>query len=298
MFRRLQLFSIFVCLMSLFMVPACRSDTQTDASDPTAPPESNPESSATVAPPLISTETAVVDLEPVCILAQATDLRAGPGTSFNPPLRGLAAAETLTPLAFSAQGFPDGQWLEVNVAATGELGWVPAGSAFVTCTVSPDALPPATNIPPTPTIEPTETPEVVAQAGPPRITNNAPGGTKAEYVKDEVIVGDEFLFRMWIVDTRFGEQDGAGINHVDFTITMLDGGEIVYQNREDQAAFCIFQGGLPDCNPWPEENGRFLWPNGLEVVPGSYHATILVYPTHPAFTDEVWNWDFDFWIEQ
>jgi hypothetical protein len=233
-----------------------------------------------------------------CNPTQPLNLRFGPGLSYNPPLRALSPDEDLTPLAFAAQGFPSGQWLEVEVAATGELGWVSAGSAFVTCSVNPASLPPAANIPPTPVPPATNTPQAVAQAGPPRITNDPPGGTTAEYVLDEVIVDDAFLFRLWIADTRFGEQDGAGIDHVEFTISTQDQSQVIYQNREDNAAYCVFQGGLPDCNPWRQENGRFLWPNGIEVQPGAYHATILVYPQDPAFSGEVWNWDFDFWIDQ
>ncbi|MBE2224155.1 MAG: SH3 domain-containing protein, partial [Anaerolineae bacterium] len=260
---------------------------------PTATPEN---STATAA-----LETAVGDVgeeEARCTLVQSVNLFSGPGLSF-PPLRELSLDEALTPLAFTALGFPDGQWLEVVVAETGEQGWVSAGAAFINCNIDPASLPPSVNIPPTPTVEPTDTPEVVtlAQEGPPRITNNVPGGTKAEYVIDEVIVDDAFLFRIAITDTRFGQQDGAGIHHADFTISSLDSGQIIYENREDHAAYCVFQGGLPDCNPWWEDNGRFFWPNGVEVQPGGYHATILVYPQHPAFQDEVWNWDFDFWIE-
>jgi len=276
MFRRLTFLVFFLFLMGIGV--ACSSSSTPEPED-------------------VVRETAVVDEDPTCTLTQSGNLFSGPGLSF-PPLRGLSSDETLTPLAFSAQGFPDGQWIEVEVVATNEQGWVTAGSAFITCNINPTSLPPATNIPPTPTIEPTNTPQVVAQVGPPRITNNAPGGTKADYVLDEVIVDDDFLFRIYIADTRFGDEDGAGIDHADFTISTQDGSHVIYENREDHAAYCVFQGGEPNCNPWIEENGRFFWPNGLEVQPGSYHATILVYPQHPEFQDEVWNWDFDFWIDK
>ena len=247
--------------------------------------------------PQPSEPTAVSATTPSCNPAQPLNLRSGPGTSFVPPLRELSPDEDLIPLAFSAQGFPSGQWLEVAVAATGEVGWVGAGSAFVTCNVNPASLPPAINIPPTPASAATNTPPVVVQAGPPRITNNAPGGTTAEYVNDEVIVDDAFLFRIKIADTRFGEQDGAGIHHANFIISTQDQSQVIYENREDQAAYCVFQGGAPDCNVWLEDNGRFFWRNGIKVESGDYHATILVYPQAPAFEGEVWNWDFDFRIE-
>ena len=295
MFRRLTFLFLFVIFSSVIV--ACGS-TETPA--PTATPETEvvaiPPTKA-IPEPIVIVETAVVNQAPTCTVTQPLNLFFGPGLSF-PAIRQLSPNATLTPLSFSAQGFPDGQWLEVAVVGTGEQGWVAAGSSFITCNVNPASLPPVTNIPPTPTVAPTATTQVVAQAGPPRITNNAPGGTKAEYVKDLVIVDDAFLFRIWIADTRFGDFDGAGIDHADFTILTQDQNHVIYENREDQAAYCVFQGGLPDCNPWLEDNGRFFWRNGIEVQPGSYHATILVYPQAAAFDDEVWNWDFDFWIEQ
>jgi hypothetical protein len=299
MFRRLTFLGLFLFLIGA--VVACGSaptPTPEVIVVATAVPATDAIEVPTVEVPPAIVETAVVNEDPICNPTQSINLFSGPGLSFS-ALRGLGPNDTLTPLAFSPQGFPDGQWLEVEVVATNEQGWVGAGAAFVTCTVNPTSLPPAINIPPTPTIEPTETPEpqVLAQAGPPRITNNAPGGTKAEYVFDEVIVDDEFLFRIYIADTRFGNEDGAGINHADFTILTQDQSKIIYENREDQAAYCVFQGGLPNCNPWVEQNGRFFWPNGVAVESGSYHATILVYPQHPEFQDEVWNWDFDFWID-
>lgn len=256
--------------------------------------ESTPE---VIAQATVVVKTAVNPSAPLCNPAQPLNLRSGPGTSFVPPLRELSPDENLLPLAFQAQGFPTGQWLEVAVQDTGEVGWVGAGAAFVTCNINPASLPSVINIPPTPTLAVTDTPQAVAQVGPPRISNNAPGGAKADYVLDKVMVEDAFLFRMWIADTRFGYFDGAGIDHVDFTIsTKEETPQVVYENREDQAAYCVFQGGVPDCNVWVQNDGRFFWPNGVEVKSSVYHATILVYPQAPAFDDEVWNWDFDFWI--
>lgn len=297
MFRRLTFLVLFFGLIGA--VVAC-STAPTPEPDVVVVETAVP-ATKIIEEPTANIETAVVDEAPTCTPTQSTNLFFGPGLSFT-TLRELDPGDTLTPLAFSPQGFPDGQWLEVAVVATNQQGWVGAGSAFVTCNIDPTSLPSAANIPPTPTSEPTTTTQViatqeVAQAGPPRITNNAPGGTKAEYVLDEVIVDDEFLFRIYIADTRFDEEDGAGIHHADFTILTQDESEVIYENREDHAAYCVFQGGLPDCNPWVEENGRFYWPNGVEVQSGSYHATILVYPQHPEFQNEVWNWDFDFWID-
>ena len=130
----------------------------------------------------------------------------------------------------------------------------------------------------------------------PDAANNAPGGTSAENVESEVIVNDYFLFRIRIADTRFGTEDGAGIDHADFFISTLYG-DAIYSRRENNAAYCIFGGGEPNCNAWPQQDGRYVWgEGGPEVQAGDYHVTILVTPKDPAFDGEVWNWDFDFTV--
>lgn len=243
----------------------------------------------------LAVETAV---PPVCRVLQDLNLRTGPGLSYDPPIRALPADTMLTPLVFSSTGFPGGQWVQGRDESSGEIGWVSAGTQFVDCNLDLTTLPAAEDIPPTPTSPPPPTPSPVpataVAAVPPRVVNNAPGGTAADYANGELIVDDSFLFRLRIADTRFGPEDGAGIDHVEFTITTL-AGETVYFNRENVAAYCIFRGGEPDCNPWPERDGRFYWgADGAEMQPGEHHARILAYPTEPAFDGEVWNWDFDF----
>ena len=155
MFRQIALFLLSLTLLGL--VVGC-------GSTPTSEPETVPPTEA-IAEPTEREETAVVNQAPTCTVTQPLNLFFGPGLSF-PAIRQLAPNETLTPLAFSAQGFPDGQWLEVAVVGTGQQGWVAAGSSFITCNVNPASLPPATNIPPTPTVAPTATTEAVAQGCP------------------------------------------------------------------------------------------------------------------------------------
>jgi hypothetical protein len=230
-----------------------------------------------------------------CTTRQALNLRQGPGTSYNPPLRALPTGTVLDALAFSPIGFPGGQWVFVRDSTTGDEGWVSAGEAFVRCTVNVDDLPVSEEFPPTPAVSSTATPAQLAVA-PPRITNSAPGGTTADYVISEVLVNDSFLFRIAVADTRFGDYDGAGISHVDYFISTSQG-QTVYSRREESAAYCVFSGGDPNCNPWPFEGGQFRWGVGGQAVEeGDYHVTILVTPQDPAFEGEVWNWDFDFTV--
>ena len=250
---------------------------------------------ATTAPDAATSDTAAgTAVAATCRTLQELNFRFGPGLSYDPPIRTLPPDTPLTPLAFSAIGYPGGQWLQVR-DGSGEVGWVSAGSPFVACDVALTTLPPAASIPPTPTRPPTPSPTPVEVAGlPPHVTNNAPGGTAADYADGQVIPSDGFLFRMRVADTRFGTEDGAGIDYVEFIITTPDG-DPVYFRRENTAAYCVFAGSEPNCNPWPTTNGRYVWGEGGPVVQaGDYEASILVYPQDPDFEGEVWNWDFEF----
>ncbi|MDF1512315.1 MAG: protein kinase [Anaerolineae bacterium] len=96
--------------------------------------------------------------DPKCLVGSNVNLRSGPGTSYEPPIRVLNTGMELEPLSYSATGFPDGQWVEVKVVGTGETGWISTG--FVAnCNVTVTELPPGT-IPATPTPSPTTTPTV------------------------------------------------------------------------------------------------------------------------------------------
>lgn len=149
----------------------------------------------------------------------------------------------------------------------------------------------------TPTPLPALTPTAIIAplaGGPPRINNSAPGGTSAAYAEGEVIVNDYFLFRIRVLDTRFGKEDGAGINYVEFFVS-TENGDQIYSRRETNAAYCIFGGEEPNCNSWPQRDGRYVWgEGGPEVQPGKYFVSILVTPKKQAFQGETWNWNFDF----
>lgn len=287
-------FGALFWLLLLVFLAACRGDR---------PPATDVDVAASVTAAVMTAVAEVEGTPPAtaapdaatCRTLQELNFRFGPGLSYNPPIRALPADTALTPLAFSAIGFPGGQWLEVRHDGSGQVGWVSAGSAFVACNVELTTLPPPANIPPTPTRPPAPTPTPAEVAGrPPRVTNDPPGGTQAEYVDGEVIVSDTFLFRMRVADTRFGAEDGAGIDYVEFFVRTR-GGEPVYYRRENVAAYCVFGGGEPNCNPWPVRNGAFVWGTGGPAVQaGEYEVSILVHPQDPAFEGEVWNWDFGF----
>jgi hypothetical protein len=309
MYRRFVVFLGVVVLLGV--LTACGSPRASASTAATVTATGTPvPTSATVAFEPVSTSTSVPPTAtatggttsdiPVCRTLQNLNLRPGPGLSFDPAIRLLPPDATLVPLAFSAIGFPDGQWVQVRDDATGNEGWVSAATQFLSCNFDVTTLPQAASIPPTPTLLPTPTVQPTATSAPavagaaPRISNSAPGGTSAPYAEGEVIVNDYFLFRMRILDTRAGSEDGAGIDHVEFFVSTQSGDQI-YSRRENNAAYCTFGGGEPNCNNWPQRDGRYVWgEGGPEVEPGTYFASILVTPKNQAFEGETWNWNFSF----
>jgi hypothetical protein len=163
-----------------------------------------------------------------------------------------------------------------------------------TATLSP---PTATLSPPTATLSPTAT-QIVRL--PPDLDNVATGGTNfpAERVFGEVIVEPTFLIRMAVRDSNFfaseGDRDGAGIDHVEFSVNDSEGFR-VYEHRENVAGYCIFAGGEPTCNPWPvNEFGEYTWGEaGPIVVSGEYVINITVFSKAPESDPDfggVWIW--------
>ena len=85
-----------------------------------------------------------------CFTASGSlNLRSGPGTVYDPPVASLPAGTEVKPLAYSAVGYPDDQWVKVQVVGSGEEGWV-ASSYLADCNVDVTGLG-GGEIPPTPT---------------------------------------------------------------------------------------------------------------------------------------------------
>ena len=94
--------------------------------------------------------------KPKCLVSSNVNLRSGPGTVYEPPVKVLTTGTELEPLSYSATGFPDSQWVEVKVVPSGETGWVSTGN-LANCNLILTELPSGA-IPPTPTSSPTPTP--------------------------------------------------------------------------------------------------------------------------------------------
>jgi hypothetical protein len=103
----------------------------------------------------------------------------------------------------------------------------------------------------------------------------------------------DFLLRMAIY--LDGEtQDGKGIQEVKFTVQDPQTNDTIYEHTEQTTGYCIFAGGEPDCNPWPETNYVVTWGDGgPRVVDGVY--SILVEASGDG--GATGNWHFDLTVD-
>ena len=245
------------------------------------------------------------------VVSNVLNLRAGPGTVYDPPLAALPAGTELSPVAFSPIGFPDGPWLPGQVG--GQTGWVSAGGQFISCNIDPVTLPPPVALPPTPTPLPTFTPlpptptptrplyavvPVDGDDGNPALRGSQPGndgrnillpGFAPGSVNNPVVFENWLAFRAEVFDTSRGHQDGDGINNVSFTISK--DGNIVHERTEQTAAYCVFGGGEPDCDIWDFAQHDYRWPDGQPVENGTHTVAIVIYPQQGDSAQ--WNWSFD-----
>ena len=90
---------------------------------------------------------------------------------------------------------------------------------------------------------------------------------------DADVVYDALVFQVFA--STNGSDDGAGIDRVDMRI-IGPYGEI-YQRTEQNAAYCAFSGGEPECNLWDFAEHNYQWPNGDPIEPGNYALRATVY---------------------
>jgi len=280
---------------------ATQAPQATDTPLPTSSPTPEQSTGDTIENP--PTETPV---PATCtVVANALNLRRGPDVIFEPPLRALPLNTVLVPQARIA----DNTWIEVQVADTGEVGWVNTGAPFITCnfdiTGLPLGQPPSTPTPTfTPIPTPTETPVPVPTL-PPRVDVPVDGGQAdlegniqiPGFTRDElrgpesdVTFRDRLVFNVKVYVPGEGNYDGAGIDHVTIKI-FGPNGEKVHERTENNAAYCVFGGGEPDCNVfylkdhdrWPEEGQH-------KIENGQHRAEIDI--TARDHQTETWNWRF------
>lgn len=214
---------------------------------------------------------------PVCIVVQDLNLRPGPGTAYRPPIIALPENSEIVPLGYNPVGVPGGSWVQVKDNALNQIGWVSAGSQFISCNIDLTGLPSVAVAPPPP-------PEA------PKTNNSAPDGSFPPNLIWEADFNQQYFVRFRVYDNSSGgTKDGDGIAQVSFQV--LNGeGKSVYERVEKTSGYCIFGGGEPDCNPWVLEDFIYKWGAGGEPVKdGVYQLLIVV----AAKNGDQGNWNYE-----
>jgi hypothetical protein len=256
---------------------------------------------------------------PLCtVVTNGLNLRSGPGIAYEPPLKSLSQGTLLKPLT----RISDNSWIEAQVQDTNEVGWVGADAQFISCNIdisglslgqippTPTPTPTSTStptpIPPTPiSVPPTPTPPLIVDVPVDGGQSELEGqiiipGFKPEELKgsefDGVVFRDRLVFRVEVYDPSKGDKDGAGIEKVKITIKRLENNQIVHERTENNAGYCVFGGGEPDCNVLVFAQSNNRWPEkGQPTIENGLHKAFIEITTKDNETEE-WNWSF--WIQR
>jgi hypothetical protein len=90
----------------------------------------------------------------------------------------------------------------------------------------------------------------------------------------DTFVDEALVFQVAAYDPEAGNSDGDGIDEVEMRI--LRNGQEIYENTEGNVAYCLFEGGEPDCNIWVFSHHNNEWPDGTPVEPGDYTLQAIV----------------------
>jgi hypothetical protein len=234
-----------------------------------------------------------------CTIVSNVNLRNGPGTVYQPPLGVMAAGTEVTPLAFSPIGYPGGSWVQIQ--ATDQNGWLSADPQYISCNIALTALPLGA-APPTPT--PPPAPQIPTPTRPLFAVVPVDGADDNDYLQGRRIIlpdyspekvtippvfRDKVAFRVEAYDIRFGNSDGAGIKTVNITIRD-ENDNIVHQRLEQNAGYCAFGGGEPDCNVWIFADQDYRWPEGQPIANNTYRVTFDITPQDGQPLE--WRWSF------
>jgi len=105
---------------------------------------------------------------------------------------------------------------------------------------------------------------------------NGGGGGSADLVvemmqtgrnDDSTDVRGALAFRVRAFDPNVGNRDGDGIRNVDMIVLDSDGREVA-RRRENNAGYCAFGGGEPNCTVYDFSDNNNRWPNGERIRDG------------------------------
>jgi hypothetical protein len=118
-----------------------------------------------------------------------------------------------------------------------------------------------------------------------------PGYSQAD-VTEPMVFRDKLVFQVEVFDASVGSRDGDGIK--DVKITIRDGDKVVHERTEEQAGYCVFGGGEPDCNVWVFADYDYKWPGGDPIINyRTYNVDMVITPQQ----GEVANWRWSFMVE-
>jgi hypothetical protein len=103
----------------------------------------------------------------------------------------------------------------------------------------------------------------------------------------------ELWFQVQAFNPQVSDQDGAGIQNVEFHIFDQDGNE-VYSRVEQNAAYCAFAGGEPDCNVFRFADTGYYWPETQNPVTSGDYTLVAVINDQEG---NQWSGSIDFTID-
>ncbi len=84
----------------------------------------------------------------------------------------------------------------------------------------------------------------------------------------DTTIDEALVFQVVAYNPDVGNNDGAGIDSVDLRI--LYNGQVVYERTEQNAKYCAFSGGDPDCQVWNFADHYDEWPSGQPIERGNH----------------------------
>ena len=166
-----------------------------------------------------------------------------------------------------------------------------------TNTAQPQQADPFVPATPTMSAQPQQADPFVPGGGDPRglVGRMLLPGYKGPALVDEPIFDQQIVFRLFVYDPNFGNNDGAGINSVDMQISDPNG-RVVQSRTEQNAAYCVFSGGEPDCLIWAFAEHDNQWPDGTPVCAGSGYQAVMTVDAKDDNNDNA-LWQFNFAID-
>jgi hypothetical protein len=148
-----------------------------------------------------------------------------------------------------------------------------------------------------PVLPVTPTPAATQPPPPPLVLNGSQPQGSAPIV-GQLTYDDAYLLRIDARRSGGPEEPGYGIDSVEFRVSSSTIADL-YLHTEENAAYCIFGGGEPACNPWPQVDGVYRWgAGGPPVEPDTYFVQVAFRFTPESddgsgITEGFWSFSFD-----